>query len=312
MATVTKLKAEVENKNLPILLQDGSVVTYYVGKFVSKLLELGYSLSQDEKGAVEALINSGINNGWIDSVQYLLPFIGDSANPAAGIVPLIDNVADYAMEEYDPTHNYSSLFEYSGGGKIKSLHASSTSVTGIVTPVTYSSQKRGLSLFMNLNMVNETGFSNFVKSDPAVEVGGVAHYVRARFQHTDGKTVLRFLSTSTQTSDPTIFVNNIPNIISSNSNANMSYFSRKLENDAFVAGQFVQFGANKVYKPLSSVSVGIPNGWDDLSYGKYSVGDGLSTQYIKVFAFIDPDISQASMERLSSDIFTFVNALGRD
>lgn len=112
MATVTKLKAAVNNKNLPILGEDGNIYNYYVGRYANKMSELGYDLTTTEIQALNTLINTGINDGWINKVVYLLPFIGSETTPLTGIVPLIDNVADYELAEESVD---SKLFSYSNG-----------------------------------------------------------------------------------------------------------------------------------------------------------------------------------------------------
>lgn len=112
MATVTKLKAAVNNKNLPILGSDGNLYNYYVGRWQNILAENGYIPSASEISAVNAFIENGINNGWIDKVKYLMPFIGSESAPITGMVPLIDNVAQYNLVEQTVD---AKLFSYSGG-----------------------------------------------------------------------------------------------------------------------------------------------------------------------------------------------------
>ena len=93
--TVTKLKAEVQNNNLPYLTESGSVEQYYVGRYIDALAELGYTLTASEKQAIDTFIQSGIDEGWIDEVKYFMPFIGSSSIPEATLVPLVDQVGDY-------------------------------------------------------------------------------------------------------------------------------------------------------------------------------------------------------------------------
>lgn len=114
MATVTKLKAAVNNKNLPILGDDGNLYNYYVGRYTNKISELGYNLTNTEIQVLNTFIETGINDGWIDKIVYLLPFIGSEVSPLTGLVPLIDNIADYELAEDSVD---SKLFSY-GNGKI--------------------------------------------------------------------------------------------------------------------------------------------------------------------------------------------------
>lgn len=117
MATVTKMKAAVNNKNLPILGSDGNLHNYYVGKWQNMIVEKGYNPTADEINALDAFVEAGINDGWINKVLYLLPFIGSESTPLTGIVPLIDNIADYNLAVSTVDGN---LFSYLGG-KIKSF-----------------------------------------------------------------------------------------------------------------------------------------------------------------------------------------------
>jgi hypothetical protein len=116
MATVTKLKAAVNNKNLPILGEDGNLYNYFYGRFYNKIVEQGYIPTEGEKAALNAFLNDGVNNGWLDAVAYLIPFIGDENHPKAGIVPLVDNMSDYVITE-NTVHVNS--FNYFANGKIK-------------------------------------------------------------------------------------------------------------------------------------------------------------------------------------------------
>jgi hypothetical protein len=125
MATVTKLKAAVNNKNLPILGEDGNLYNYYYGRWINKVSEFGYAPRVDVKNALNAFVESGINNGWIDRISYFLPFVGSQTNPKAGFVPLIDNLSsNYEINEYDETDaNIALSFSYDSNGNIISYGA---------------------------------------------------------------------------------------------------------------------------------------------------------------------------------------------
>ena len=112
MATVTKLKAAVNNKNLPILGDDGNLYNYYVGRWRNVISELGYTPTNSELTALEAFVLNGINDGWIDRVKYFMPFIGLETTPLTGMVPLIDQVADYELAEESVD---TELFRYNNG-----------------------------------------------------------------------------------------------------------------------------------------------------------------------------------------------------
>jgi hypothetical protein len=154
MATVTRLKAEVDNKNLPIIGDDGNLYNYYYGRFFSKMYELGYTISAAEKNALNAFIEDGVDNGWIEKVKYLLPFIGSESTPLTGLVPLIDNIADYelAVSSVD-----SKLFSYSTG-KITCLGGrnDNANVNAKLPIKTSQMGYQGLPIFINANIASDT------------------------------------------------------------------------------------------------------------------------------------------------------------
>ena len=311
MATITKLKGEVLNKNLPILLQDGSITNYYYGNFRNKLTEFGYTISQDEATAVEAFVQSGIKNGWIDYVQYLLPFIGDSTTPEAGVVPLIDNVDNYRMAEYDSSRDYSDLFTFDQvTGKIKCVHTTSNAEP-ITTPVTFATQKKGLSNIVragNLSYV-ENSHNIILDSENQLEYESETVYVRQRFISLSDTLRLQYVRNSGAIINPSLFRNNFETIIQYGYDANFAFFSKINENDIFMAGQFLEYSGFKQFNAMVHPSTLL--GWPDLNYGKYKVGAPFDTYDLKLFAFIDPDIPQNMMEGLSTAITTLTTALGR-
>lgn len=310
MATVTRLKAEVDNKNLQVLLPDGNVTSYYAGRFINRLSEMGYAISQTEKSAIEAFVNSGLSNGWIEDVQYFLPFIGDSVHASAGIVPLIDNIDNYKMLEFDAERDYSTLFEFDVNGKIKSLHAQSNSVQGIKTPVNYALQNRGASFICNVRFGDFSAFTYLFRGENDVEYNSTTNYVRGRFQ--SGTEAFRLQKTSSINLSITVIDSAIGAAKAAGVNLNMSYRSFKEEDNTFKGGAFVEYGSTKVYREPATISnEGFTTGWVDLDYGKYIVGQAFNLHYLKAFAFINPIITQSRLERLSTDIKTLVTALGR-
>ena len=110
MATVTRLKSEVENKTLPVLMDDGTISNYYFSNFIKKIEETEYQLSSNERSAAFNFIQNGLSS-WIDDVLYCVPFIGDSTHLNAGIVPIIDNIDGYNMSEYTGTENYNDFLK---------------------------------------------------------------------------------------------------------------------------------------------------------------------------------------------------------
>lgn len=132
-ATVIKLKASVNNPELPVLGYDGNIYDGIVGCYLNKLVECGYTPTNTEKSAISTFIESGKTKGWLNAVQYILPFIGDSDHPFAGCVPLVDVLGNYAMAEYSGSEDYADSFDYNGG-KIVGL-GGNASVKAVKTPL---------------------------------------------------------------------------------------------------------------------------------------------------------------------------------
>ena len=147
MATVTKLKAEITNINLPILGDDGNIYNYYVGKYTNKMLELGVSLTTDETSALNVFIENGINNGWIDKVMYFMPFIGRETKPLSGLVPLIDKVGGDYTPSVDTVASKNFLYS---NGKIIGLGDNVNDVDKIDLPVNPNLVDKSSGFYFNL------------------------------------------------------------------------------------------------------------------------------------------------------------------
>ena len=154
MATVTKLKAAVNNKNLPILGEDGNIYNYYVGRYIKKMSELGYTLTSTELQAVNTFVNAGISDGWIDKVAYFMPFIGTETTPLQGMVPLIDSISDYELA----VNSVGTIFSFENG-KIKSFGGSSNCIGITKIPVTNFDlgTPDAFSIFINVNYLAANG-----------------------------------------------------------------------------------------------------------------------------------------------------------
>lgn len=147
MATVTRLKAAVNNKNLPILGSDGNLYNYYVGKYINKMSELGVSLTTNETSALNAFIEDGINNGWINKVMYFMPFIGDENIPLSGLIPLIDNVGGDYTPSVDTISSTSFLYS---NGKIIGFGNNVDCAANIDLPITSSLVDKSSGFYFNL------------------------------------------------------------------------------------------------------------------------------------------------------------------
>lgn len=148
MISVIKLKAQVDNRDLPVLTNDGDITNYYVGQYKNKLLELGYTLTTRQMEAVEAFIEDGINKGWINHIKYFLPFIGNNTIPLAGAVPLIDEIDNYQMSSYTMNEDLSKIFLYDNAGNIISMGGATVTPNDQVlkTPIKLSDMNKGVNL----------------------------------------------------------------------------------------------------------------------------------------------------------------------
>lgn len=125
MTSVIKMKASVDNTNLPILNEDGTISNYYIGRFKSALLSVGYELPQAKETALNAFIDDGLSKGWIDYVDYILPFIGDSDHPKAAFAPLVDRLSNYVIPVPEDTDSHI----------LNALHFNGSDVVGFGSPI---------------------------------------------------------------------------------------------------------------------------------------------------------------------------------
>lgn len=312
MASVTKMKAEVTNRNLPILTPDGEVTNYYYGNFYNKIEGLGYALSVDEKTAVKNFIDSAINNGYIDYIRYMLPFIGDSDHPNAGLVPLIDNVDGYAMREYSGAEDYSDgFFEFdSQTGKILSIHNTYTGDDLIKTPVDYSLEK-GFSVMFTAKYETPNSFGNvntFLNTD-TVEKEETNYYIRLRYNLGSVSPRIQTLNTSNYYFESwKLFSENIENAITNAYNVNCGFCYNKNEDGQVWRWQSIEMPG---FKTIGRYADNPSFDWEDLNYGKYYIGRNMINTYLKMFVFVSPNLSLELKGQLSSDMLTLVTALGR-
>lgn len=121
MNTLTRLKIEVTNDQLPIIF-NGRMLNYYVGKYYNALSELGFELSEQEDAAIIALIDNAVEHGWLQYIDFFFPFIGDNTHPGAGFVPLIDKYGDYSIDDFDmnrePLRTSVDSFKYDNNNRI--------------------------------------------------------------------------------------------------------------------------------------------------------------------------------------------------
>lgn len=178
MATVTKLKAEITNINLPILGNDGNIYNYYVGKYINKMFELGVSLTTDEISTLNAFIENGINNGWIDKVMYFMPFIGDENIPLSGLIPLIDKVGGNYIPPVDTISSTSFLYS---NGKIIGLGNNNDLVERIDLPVSSDIIDKCCGFYFNL----KKRVTNFSRGFIFARFSGEQFFQGIRFKNQD-------------------------------------------------------------------------------------------------------------------------------
>lgn len=315
MATVTKLKAAVNNKNLPILGEDGNIYNYYVGRYMNKMSELGYDLTTTEIQAVNTLINTGINDGWINKVVYLLPFIGSETTPLTGIVPLIDNVADYELAEESVN---SELFSYSNG-KIVCMGGRSDN-GNISANIPVNTSQLGFtncfSPFVNATLDAET-IQNGIKGvyTFANDTNGVSRFTCRKGQASNNNFVYGI---RVYPEDSTVF-RNIEDS-SFDEAFNVGIFQARYYNDdladnkikryIIVRGESTSRGSDMTGETHSSTY--LPNS----SSCRISVGSNSATPLIlkvNLMAFMNPSTLTANdMYSFNQAVFALTTALGRD
>lgn len=101
MNTITKLRINVNNENLPVIV-DGKLLNAFVARYINKLREYNYTLTQDELSAVNNLVDDAVSHKWLQYIDYFFPFIGSRTNLQAAMIPLIDRHTDYDIYEDTP------------------------------------------------------------------------------------------------------------------------------------------------------------------------------------------------------------------
>lgn len=100
MSTVIKLKGTFDNPNLPVLTSEGLKSGFY-GKYINALATHDYTLTADQKTAVEAFVDYLAANDLFSHIQTIFPFIGSSTNVDAAKVPLVGDVELNFADSFD-------------------------------------------------------------------------------------------------------------------------------------------------------------------------------------------------------------------
>lgn len=83
MGTLIRMKAEVNNPELPVVTEQG-ILPYYTGIYVNNLADNGITLTQTEINAVTAFVNTLKDANVLDKIDTFYPFIGDANIPLIG------------------------------------------------------------------------------------------------------------------------------------------------------------------------------------------------------------------------------------
>lgn len=307
MATVTKIKAELVNDSLPILSSDGTITNYYYGSYVNKMKDLGYVMSATEKQALDRFVKSGLDS-WINDVYYFLPFIGNSGSPNAGVVPLIDNLDNYRMAEYDlSTESYSNFFEFSDN-KIISLHNTQNIGGYPKTPLLYSKDKGYVAItYSKFNSVS-SGTGNYFGSTDIVLNQGVNTYLNYRYQYYNSRYMIQAVHTSSINTDFSQLRQPLEYCVTENTSG-LYYFGLYHDsNDALRSKYgYYDIDGENYFHDSAVISLEI----EDLDYGKINYGRNMKDVNCKCLGFINPAISEDMVNKLASDIKTLMTALGR-
>lgn len=100
MSTITRIKGEINNPNFPVLTADG-LKSYYYGKYVNALAELGFTLSAAQNTAIETFLNTLMENEVMQFVKCMYPLIGTTSVPLAANVPLIGDKSFGLPSDFD-------------------------------------------------------------------------------------------------------------------------------------------------------------------------------------------------------------------
>ena len=100
MSTITRIKGEINNPNFPVLTADG-LKSYYYGKYVNALAELGFTLSATQDAAIETFLNTLMDNEVMQFVKCMYPLIGTTSVPLAANVPLIGDKSFGLPSDFD-------------------------------------------------------------------------------------------------------------------------------------------------------------------------------------------------------------------
>lgn len=322
MISVVKLKAVVDNKDLPVLTKDGEIVSYYVGAYKNKLMEVGYTPTTAQMTAIGAFIEDGMNNGWIDQIKYFLPFIGNSNVPLSGAVPLIDSIDNYQMSEYTFTEDLSKIFVYDSNGEIISMGGPTITPNSQVlkTPVKVSDMGGGLNVSACIGpFIRDNSHLSYFAAMFNQTTGNLFRSVRVndsgifdilyRKSPSDASSNVIAISRSTGSEIDACYINRLT------INLNMAYFKDEQDGNTYYMRYVVNSDKSlENYDKAVSASFVSYEG-DESSLGKFNVNYGQNTFTclipIKSWGVFDYHITRQQLADFNAAVFTLNAALGR-
>lgn len=124
MTTVTTLKGHVSG-DFPFMTKYGIIKYLELSQYLSAMDKCGYTFSPEQINALTNFYKMGHENGWINKLLYVMPFIGNSSALKAAAVPMIDRFAGYSPAltavsggSYPSNDNYANYFKKDSGGNI--------------------------------------------------------------------------------------------------------------------------------------------------------------------------------------------------
>ena len=124
MTTVTTLKGHVSG-DFPFMTKYGIIKYLELSQYLSAMDKCGYTFSSGQINVLANFYKIGYENGWINKLLYVMPFIGNSSASKAAAVPMIDRFAGYSPAltgasggTFPSGDNYANYFKKDSGGNI--------------------------------------------------------------------------------------------------------------------------------------------------------------------------------------------------
>jgi len=316
MTTVTKFKFDVSNPYLPFLRDDGSIVSFYLGNYTTKLADLGYTLPEAKEEIIDAFINKGIEKGWIAYLYYFLPIVGTSSALKTGAVPLIDTVGNYAMAEYSNDYDFSNYFALDTNNNIVGFLINDNN--RLRTPVKWEDMDESLSVLTHYKWVE----GDDIYRSPANIYDAEGTYAKVRLRFGTSVTLMTREHSEADPSYTTTRPNTgmVADSIENNYGFVMyhSLFVDKADEDRMkLSRMYLQDNdgtlSNKTKSYYESITVNSGSFGDNA--GKvicgHSSASADTTSYLKCFGLMNPSIPEMLLGELLKDVNELDIALGK-